>query len=96
VRLEQLYPFPEEMVVKMLKKYTKAKEYVWAQEEPRNMGCWRFIRAYMEEALLKSGIKEHINYIGRVEASSPAAGYMYVHNKQQETLVHEALSLKLK
>jgi 2-oxoglutarate dehydrogenase E1 component len=96
VRLEQLYPFPEEMIVKMLKKYTKATKYVWAQEEPRNMGCWRFIRAYLEESLLKSGVKEHIGYVGRIEASSPAVGYMYVHNKQQETLVHEALGLKLK
>ncbi len=96
VRLEQLYPFAEDMIVKVLKKYNKATEYVWAQEEPRNMGCWRFIRAHMEAAFAKAGIKQHLTYAGRSEASSPAVGYMYVHNKQQETLVHEALGLKLK
>jgi len=96
VRLEQLYPFAEDSIVKSLKKYTKETEYVWAQEEARNMGCWRFIRAHMEEAFVKAGVSKSIEYVGRIEAASPAVGYMYVHNKQQETLVHEALGLKLK
>jgi len=93
VRLEQLYPFKDKIIAKIMQKYSKAKEFVWCQEEPRNMGCWRFIRAHMEGALKLAGIKYGIDFVGRDEASSPAVGYMYVHNKQQETLVNKALGL---
>ncbi len=93
VRLEQLYPFEDKIIAKIMQKYTKAKEFIWCQEEPRNMGCWRFIRAHMEGALKLAGIKHSIDFVGRDEASSPAVGYMYVHNKQQETLVNKALGI---
>ena len=76
-----------------MQKYTKATDYVWCQEEPRNMGCWRYMRAHMESALKHAGIKRTINFVGRTEASSPAVGYLYVHNKQQESLVKEALDI---
>ncbi len=93
VRLEQLYPFEEGIIVKIMQKYTKATDYVWCQEEPRNMGCWRYIRAHLESALKHAGIKRAVNFVGRAEASSPAVGYLYVHNKQQESLVKEALGI---
>lgn len=96
IRLEEIYPFAEDIVVKILKKYNKATEYVWAQEEPKNMGCFSFIRPRMEAAFAKAGIKQNLIYAGRAEAASPAVGYAYVHNKQQEALVHEALVLELK
>jgi 2-oxoglutarate dehydrogenase E1 component len=92
VRFEQLYPFAKDIFIDILKKYNNAKEYVWAQEEPKNMGCWKFIRAHMESAFKEAGINQHLSYSGRSEASSPAVGYTYVHNKQQEALVNEALS----
>lgn len=93
IRLEQLYPFEKDIIVKLMQKYNKAVQYVWCQEEPRNVGCWRFMRAHMEAALHKAGIKKPIDFIGRPEASSPAVGYLYVHNKQQESLVNKALEL---
>lgn len=93
VRLEQLYPFEKDIIVKIMQKYSKATDYAWCQEEPRNMGGWRYIRAYMEEALKQAAIKKAIRFVGRPEASSPAVGYLYVHNKQQEALVKEALGI---
>jgi 2-oxoglutarate dehydrogenase E1 component len=50
VRLEQLFPIPAEAMRKVIKKYGKAEEIVWAQEEPRNMGAWGHLLMHLEEA----------------------------------------------
>jgi len=94
VRLEQLYPFAENMIVNLLKKYNKVEDYIWVQEEPKNMGCWSFIKTHMESAFKKAGIRQHLHYTGRRSAASPAVGYISVHNEQQTILVHKALGLK--
>jgi len=93
IRLEQLYPFEKGLVTTIVSKYAKASSFVWCQEEPQNMGCWNFIRPRMESVLHEAGIKESIGFIGRLEAASPAVGYLYAHNKQQEILVNEALRI---
>jgi 2-oxoglutarate dehydrogenase E1 component len=93
VRLEQLYPFEQGVVVEIMKKYEKATDFVWCQEEPKNMGGWKYIRARMEESLKAAGIKKEISFIGRAEASSPAVGASYLHNKQQELLIKEAFDI---
>ncbi|MGC0371508.1 MAG: hypothetical protein DGJ47_000197 [Rickettsiaceae bacterium] len=94
IRLEELYPFPKQDVLKVLQKYKNAQEYVWCQEEAKNMGAWSFISPLINEILEKKNKKPFIKFIGRPESSSPAVGYLYVHNKQQEALVDEALSIK--
>lgn len=93
VRLEQLYPFPEGDVVEVIRKYKGTKEFIWCQEEPRNMGAWKFIRPNLDEALEKVKVGKQIGYIGRDRSASPAVGYLYVHNKQQAALVERALYL---
>lgn len=93
VRLEQLYPFEQKVIVKIMKKYSKATDFVWCQEEPKNMGGWKYIRARMEVSLKQAGIRKEINFIGRAEASSPAVGDLYLHSKQQELLVKEAFDI---
>lgn len=50
VRLEQLFPLPAKDMRKLVKKYNKAEEVVWAQEEPRNMGAWGHLLMHLEEA----------------------------------------------
>ena len=95
IRMEQLYPFVEEDVIDIIKKYRVASSFVWCQEEHRNMGAWKFIRPRLDGVLEKVGIKTQIKYIGRESSASPAVGYLYVHNKQQEALVHEALGVSV-
>ena len=43
VRLEQLYPLPTEQMLSIVRGYPKARELIWLQEEPENMGAWHFI-----------------------------------------------------
>ena len=91
IRLEQFYPFPFADMQKELGKYKNA-EFVWAQEEPKNMGGWLFVRAFLDETLEKVGFKKRVSYVGRLAAASPATGFYKVHNKEQDDLVKQALS----
>jgi 2-oxoglutarate dehydrogenase E1 component len=89
VRIEELYPFPEDSIKAIQKKYPNAKEQVWVQEEPQNQGAWMYIRDAFDEVTGKAG---SIKYIGRKKSASPAAGHLKVHTKEQEELVKLALS----
>ena len=93
IRFEQLYPFLEDDVIEIIKKYKSASSFVWCQEEPRNMGAWKFIRPHLDRTLEKAGINIRVEYIGRERSASPAVGYLYVHNKQQEDLISQALGI---
>ncbi|MGI4753243.1 MAG: 2-oxoglutarate dehydrogenase E1 component [Janthinobacterium lividum] len=94
IRLEQLYPFEKKVVVELLKKYNKASEFIWCQEEPMNMGAWRYITSHLNNALKEAGINNEFKYIGREESASPTVGSLQAHNKQQEKLLKEALGVK--
>jgi 2-oxoglutarate dehydrogenase E1 component len=89
VRVEQFYPFPLRTVRELLAKYANAVEFVWAQEEPRNMGGWTFMRERLE-TLLKDPAK--LSYVGRDASASPATGSYSVHKKEQDEIVSHALS----
>jgi len=71
VRVEQLYPFPADELQAVFDKYTKVKQVVWAQEEPKNMGAWGFMSYRLKKMV---GIKIPVNYVGRRRSSSPAEG----------------------
>ncbi len=90
VRLEQFYPFASEHVDTLLKRYYHAKEIVWAQEEPKNMGAWTFVQPYFNE-LLTNG--QHLTYAGRKASAATATGSLKVHQAEQDALVKEALAL---
>ncbi len=79
IRLEQLYPFPKKQVDAILKKYNKTKEYLFVQEEPENMGPWRFVEKHMRAQNLK--------YVGRDEAASPATGFAKRHSAENEEIM---------
>jgi 2-oxoglutarate dehydrogenase E1 component len=79
VRIEQLYPFPQNQLNELVKKYSGAKQFIWAQEEPENMGAWSFVVRRFK------GIQ--LDYIGRDEAASPATGFSKVHAKQQQGIL---------
>jgi 2-oxoglutarate dehydrogenase E1 component len=95
LRLEQLYPFPDDPqdvddnIQAILKKYPNVKDVVWAQEEPKNMGAWSFLEPRFRDVLPP---KLSVRYIGRKDAASPAAGSHRVHHDEQERIVDAALS----
>lgn len=88
IRVEQLYPFPEEALVKELKKYDQATEVIWCQEEPKNQGAWYPICHHLLACLSKG---QTLSYVGRSASASPATGSKLLHAEQQKALVQEAL-----
>jgi 2-oxoglutarate dehydrogenase E1 component len=84
-RVEQMYPFPADAIVKAIKQYPKAREVVWVQEESHNMGAWSF----MEPRLRDLGFQ--VTYIGRDGSASPATGSSNIHKREQKELVETAL-----
>ncbi|MDE3060156.1 MAG: 2-oxoglutarate dehydrogenase E1 component, partial [Pseudomonadota bacterium] len=91
VRVEQYYPFPAKELTAELKRYKNA-EVVWCQEEPENMGAWRFLGPKIGDILDTLGRANlRIGYAGRPEAASPAAGYLKIHEREQKALVDTAL-----
>jgi 2-oxoglutarate dehydrogenase E1 component len=89
VRVEQLYPFDGPRVVEILSQYAPTAEVVWAQEEPRNMGPWRFLEERIRPLLDSSG--RRLRYVGRPESASPATGSGKRHQQEQSAIVAAAL-----
>lgn len=87
VRVEQLCPFPFDLVKKELEKYPDA-QLVWAQEEHKNQGFWAYIQPRMETVTHRT---KHITYAGRAVSASTATGSKHVHKKEQEKLLFDAL-----
>jgi multifunctional 2-oxoglutarate metabolism enzyme len=90
VRIEQLYPWPADGLEEVLARYPSAKELVWLQEEPENMGPWNFVKGRLYERL---GDEYTIRRVSRYESGSPATGSHAVHVQEQEQIVATALGL---
>ncbi|KAF1697784.1 2-oxoglutarate dehydrogenase E1 component [Pseudoxanthomonas koreensis] len=88
VRVEQLYPFPRELLAAELKKYAKATDVVWCQEEPQNQGAWYQIKHHLQACLGKG---QALSYAGRLRSPSPAVGHFADHVEEQLKLVADAL-----
>ncbi len=89
VRLEQIYPFPNQEFDAALECFPACKEVIWCQEEPQNQGAWELVRYRLKE-LSRSG--KQVYFVGRPASAAPAVGYLAVHTRQQERLINEALS----
>jgi 2-oxoglutarate dehydrogenase E1 component len=91
LRIEQLYPFPGESYRRHLKRYRRATELVWCQEEPMNQGAW-----YPSQHHFRAGKPRgmHLSYAGRPAAAAPAVGRYALHVAQQTRLVNEALGIR--
>jgi 2-oxoglutarate dehydrogenase E1 component len=82
VRVEQLFPFPEKQLANITKKYKEAKQVLWVQEEPENMGAWSYmLRKYRHN--ISDGIC-------RPSSASPATGYAKIHRQEQLEIVQKA------
>ncbi|MDB4827119.1 2-oxoglutarate dehydrogenase E1 component, partial [Gammaproteobacteria bacterium] len=88
IRIEQLYPFPQDQLESILKEYPKCKTVVWCQEEARNQGSWHRIQNQLSRAINKD---QQLAYVSREPSASPAVGSHQKHVEQQEQLVKEAL-----
>jgi 2-oxoglutarate dehydrogenase E1 component len=82
IRIEQMYPLPEEELKSIQQKYNHADRWVWVQEEPKNMGAWSFMRDALH--FIKPGV------IARPPSGSPASGSSKFHTIQQEKIVEKA------
>ncbi len=89
LRLEQLYPFPDNVLAEELNRFPKA-EIVWCQEEPKNQGAWTFVAPRIEALM---GNKARLRYTGRPEYASTAAGLMKQHLAELAAFLNDALTL---
>ena len=86
VRIEQLFPFPHDQIIDVLASYPNAHEVVWLQEEPENMGPWRFV----EHRIFRiKNLGYDLRPVARVESGSPATGSSKIHEQELADLMDE-------
>ncbi|PZU48882.1 MAG: 2-oxoglutarate dehydrogenase E1 component [Sphingomonas sp.] len=86
LRVEQLYPFPGDVIADYVKSFPKLETVVWCQEEPKNAGSWTFVDPLIEDAIGRRAV-----YAGRAAAAATATGLARRHAAEQAKLIHEAL-----
>ncbi|KYQ94461.1 2-oxoglutarate dehydrogenase [Tieghemostelium lacteum] len=95
VRVEQLHPFPFDLVQEQMKLYPNAK-VIWCQEEPMNMGAWTFVYPYFNTVFKSLSRPFDLTYAGRPSSASPAVASETLHVLQKDNLIAEALGTKKK
>jgi len=83
IRMEQLYPFPEEALSEELEKYPNAHEICWAQEEPQNQGAWYTVKQPIRGAMYTT---QTLYYSGRPAMAAPAGGSYHKSVQRQKLL----------
>jgi len=91
LRLEQLYPFPEEQMLEVVSQYKNLASVVWCQEEPMNQGAWYSSQHHMRRVVNSIFPGLNLEYAGREPSAAAAAGYMSLHLAQLEAFVNAAL-----
>jgi multifunctional 2-oxoglutarate metabolism enzyme len=86
VRVEQLFPFPQDRLLGVLERYPNARDLVWLQEEPSNMGAWRFIEHHTHRLAARG---YEMRSVARVESGSPATGSAKIHEQEHAELMDE-------
>ena len=84
IRIEQLYPLPHKQIQHVLESYPQAEEFIWAQEEPENMGAWHYIK--------NQGIHPGLKHIARDPSASPASGLSEIDKLKQNEIIEKALN----
>ncbi len=79
IRVEQIYPVPTKQLDALVEKYGKDCKYIWAQEEPENMGAWSF--------MLRKYRTVHLDVVSRLESASPATGSSKVHEIRHKKIL---------
>ncbi|MGH1353018.1 MAG: 2-oxoglutarate dehydrogenase E1 component [Methyloligellaceae bacterium] len=93
MRLEQLFPFPEQALLTELGRFPQA-EMVWCQEEPENMGSWNFVDRRIEQVLIDiDAVYKRPRYVGRAASAATATGLMSKHLAELQAFMDEALTV---
>ena len=90
LRVEQLYPFPKDALARELAGFARLQELVWAQEEDKNHGAWRFVRDELE-AIVPPGCR--LSLVCRTATASGAQASVRAHQQEQHRLVAAALGM---
>lgn len=100
VRIEQLYPLPEQRMVQEVKKYSNLEQIVWCQEEPLNQGAWYYLAPHMYRIFGPQGDNEPrvtkakiVDPVARPASAAPATGLPSIHARQQNELVAGGLGI---
>ena len=89
IRVEQLFPYPQEQMMAVLARYSGTRDVVWLQEEPENMGAW----ADLEHRLFRIKYQGYeLRHVARVESGSPATGSGTIHEQELADLMEDAFS----
>jgi 2-oxoglutarate dehydrogenase E1 component len=86
--VEQMYPFPEAEIVAELERHPNAREIIWVQEEPANMGALN----YMLPRLRHLAGERSVLSVKRSASPSPATGSAKAHDVEQKALLSLALT----
>jgi 2-oxoglutarate dehydrogenase E1 component len=90
IRLEQLYPLQDDALRALLQPYPPETPVFWVQEEPQNMGAWRFLHSRFGDRIFG---QRPFNVISRPAAASPATGSASSHRLEQQQLIANAFQL---
>jgi 2-oxoglutarate dehydrogenase E1 component len=86
IRLDRLYPLPVNELRAALGEYPPELSLIWVQEEPENMGAWRWLRPQLEAV----ASNRQIRCVARPERASPASGSVAVHQREQAQLLDQS------
>ncbi|MUG31562.1 2-oxoglutarate dehydrogenase E1 component [Psychrobacter sanguinis] len=102
VRIEQLYPLPQQRMVEEVQKYANLEEIVWCQEEPLNQGAWYYLAPHMfrifgpqadnQPRVTKARV---VDPVARPASAAPATGLPSIHVRQQRELVAGGLGVSV-
>jgi 2-oxoglutarate dehydrogenase E1 component len=89
-----MYPFRADQVRDILARYPETADVVWVQEEPRNMGAWRFVQEQFQGILEPT--QRVLRYAGRAASASPASGSLKRHQQELAELLDQAFSTEIR
>jgi 2-oxoglutarate dehydrogenase E1 component len=84
IRIEQLYPFPAAQLTITIKKYNNAIRWIWAQEEPENMGAWSFVQRIYKDF--------NFMVVCNPASGSPAVGLVDIHKKRMQKILDKVFT----
>lgn len=93
LRMEQLYPLPDDILQEKLAVYAEGTPVTFVQEDPENMGAWRFLRVAYGQSLFG---RHPFDGISRPASASPATGSHSSHDIEQDLILTTAIGASLK